>query len=92
MTYAEYVEKVSQVIQENNNRVAAKFKECETYVNTVLCKQYPDCEIVWTKHEEDIRAGRFFVWLGNGRGHRFYYFEDCNLGKLELLPLPERRC
>ena len=88
MAWMEYFDAIHSVIEENQRRVADKFRECEKYVKVVLSKQYPDCEIVWTRHEEDICENRFYVWTGHD--HRIYSFNDCGISPIVLLDYPQR--
>lgn len=84
MDYAEKYLENSRRIRENEKRILEKFKECEKYVNEQLKQFYFDAEIVWTRHEEDIKQNRFYVWLGH-KGHKFIYFKAVGIEDIELL-------
>lgn len=90
-TWEQYFDEVHVVIEKNRELIKAKFKECEAYVENELKKQYPDCGIVFTNHEENLKAGYFTIWVECGAIiHKFLQLEDCGIEPLQLYGFPVR--
>lgn len=81
-----------EVITANNQRlIEEKFREVEDYHEKELKKKYPDSGVVFTRHEEDIKEGRFCIWIDNGSiTHKYINLADVGIAPLQLEAYPIR--
>lgn len=89
--WEQYFDEVHVVIERNQELVKEKFKECEAYVDMVLKARYPDCGIVETNYEENLKDGFFLIWIDTGSiTHKGIRLEDCGIEPLQLCDFPMR--
>ena len=90
-TWEEYFKEYEASQKKNAELIKAKFRECEAYTEKELKRKYPDCGIVYTRHEETIKAGYFMIWIDNGSiSHKRIWLCDCGIQPLAPYSYPEK--
>ena len=89
--WEQYFVTCDAITDRNNEAVEAKVQEVEQYVDQVLTKTYADCGLVYTNLRQDIKAGRFCIWIDNGViSHKTFTLKECSIQALQLEDYPIR--